>query len=465
MLRLIAPLRSIPMYMWLHLIGVALMLMWTQVVRPHTSGITVSDEHLPVYLFWGVMTALGAVHALGGNLWQRLRQTTWEDLGILILVLWAGAWVFHPTLMIQGMHLWLGYALLTVVRSRRWYGISVLSWASWLLVALGYLGILWASDRAVGWLQAEIALPLLQVGLVLPLVRLSRSGSERLMRALFFLGFAVLALQIYYYIDLEHYYDGARGILRCFTFDKLYIYDDAPHHYLTPYTRVIHPSYLMLMLAYPLWHTYRLRLESRGASLVYWLGMLLVCFILQPRYGFAICAGLALYPLARRVLPSLRRLHWAYWVGLGIVALGAVLGLIARVNFLHDGLRVAVYRNAVETIVAHLPLGLGTGADSLVHMERFAHLHSHNSWLSEGVDHGLLGLVALSLWVVALGYEALRRRSMFVGAYLILLLPLMMIESPLYMTYTIRFVVVHLLICYICSRQVASADRGRTTLL
>lgn len=405
---------------------------------------------------WGLGFAIVAV---GGvySAWRCYREALtayfksfdWDKLGECLALGVLLMWGIQPTSLEVGGLVLAAYAVATYYKRRTLYPLGL--WGKW-SIALGlapFVGILWSSSLGLGFSVAMMRLMILVLALASACVSWRPEQLERVLKVALYMGMAWMGIIIVMYLTIAPA-DGL-SLTVCLGFDKLYYLGTDPYNHVMPWLRP-QPAFWCFYLGVPLFACCGYWAKGRWANpldlLVYVLMLVGVCFILQPRYGFGLVGLLG-------VLVVLGYLYQRWrisllWLGVGF-ALVALLGVwvINHLGLFADAYRGRLYHDAWEAIVSNLPLGLGTGADTQLHLETIQHLHSHNSFLTIGVDMGIVGLILLAGWLVLGVRHAVRRRSVEICAFGLVLFPLMLTESPLHSTHIVRLVAVYLFLLLI----------------
>lgn len=427
----------VPAYQCIQLMGIVLfaLIVFTNRQEFASQGLSMLRY---TYIYTVTLGLISYLVSYADDILTYVRGATWEHLGEVLLVTAISTWGISLT-DVDGMIVAvLVYALITALWRRRVVSPSIFQWASIGLALYPLIALLWTDDVVTAWPMAEQ--PLL-IGLLAPaagLMALSREQIARVVTILFRIGFVWMTLQVLCYLSLSDFY-GINGWMSALTLDKYYSGgpETPPHVLFMHWTTGNVPAYWCMFLGIPLYASYFMRSERPLTSIhpmeriLFWGMLLAFCFIQQTRYGFGIVGGFALVVLLDRI--RLRyRLGWRSSV-LALLLIALVGGCVVYCSgFLSDPFRWRVAAHAIDIIRATWPTGMGVGMDRYVHMELFGHTHSHNSFLTAGVDAGILGIGAILLWFTAGLWTCMRQRNGYLLALLLLILPSMLLESPLY---------------------------------
>lgn len=427
--------------------GVLAMLGWVLTHRSQFADHR-PDGYLPyLYVYWAGVACVGYGVSYGRAIITRLdRGVSWPDLEVLLLGGALALWCWWPVKLEIPLVALVGYALLSRVRTGRSYPMTPFSWACIALAIVPWLGLLWGESWPEGRSKASMLLLVGCSAVATRYIRIPRERVWQIFTVVFRFVIAILVLQILCYLCLAYFYGGG-PLTKCFTFEKLYNMNDAAFLYFMPWTHTTHPTFwsyylgIVLILGYYIHRRYGWlsRIEIGN----YWLLMLIFCFIEQPRYGFALVGLVAGVIAVVELKPwlSIRLL-----IG-GLIAL--VMGFVGllvlyRPGFLYDPLRQGIYADALEALIDALPWGYGTGADTMLHIATHEQGHSHNAFLTAGIDHGLLGIGVLLVWLGLGLWQGWRERNAVLCTALLLLIPLLLIDTPFYtraMTYLVALYV------------------------
>lgn len=442
---------SLPLYLWIQLGGILAFVLC--VLRYEETFANQGESLLPyTYIYTGVLVVGSYVVSYWREALDYLRNWSWEQGGESLILAAIVVWGLSPG-DVEGLSIAIMiYALLMGAVRRRIVMPSAFQWAGVLVALYPLVAMLWTSDFALGWIYAPLTLLIGGLGLVSGCLALDADRITRMMTILFRIGFGWMTLQILCYLTLSHHYLDT-GLLSFLTLEKYYTggVESPPYLLFMPWAKAKVPAFWMLYLSLPLFTSYLMLASGRKTSLrwgeiaIYWLMLATFCLIEQPRYGFGVLGLFILMVCAERWVHWVRPRLWLRLAVVAVVLLGAG-GAVWTLGLLADPFRWSVYAHAVDIIRDNLPLGLGTGMDRYVHMELFRHEHSHNSFLTAGVDAGLIGLGALLLWVLAGVWTAIRQRNYYLAVFLLLLIPLMCLESPLYMRRMARLIAIFVLL-------------------
>lgn len=438
---------SFPHYLWVQLLGLLLFLVWALL----NSELLTSESALELTPFaiayWSIFAAVGYAVSFYKEIKGYLSSISWERIGEILVMLGLILWWLHFGMQELVACLLILYAVVTYIRERKTYTLDTFQNFSIAICVVPLVSMLWAKDLSVAWSHALVPILIGGLSLSLRYMRLPYGAIQRIVLVLFRLCMGLMILQIICYLLLVQFY-GEDSLLQMFTLNKNYMNSESPCHKLMLWASHGHPSFWSFYLGIPLLLAYNSLRKGIGRVVwaevvVYWLLLVLFCFIEQPRYGFGV-AGLTLCVvtldvLRRRFNISLRSLALCILVA---IVLGGTL--IYHLGLLNDPYRWDVANHAWQTILQHPILGLGTGADSLLHRELYQHEHSHNSFLTAIIESGLIGLLALIGWVCSAVWIGYKKRNVALLAFMLLFIPLMQTESPLYTIVTTRLVAIYL---------------------
>lgn len=369
----------------------------------------------------------------------------WDRLGECLAIGALLMWGIAPTsLEVVGLVL-VAYAVGTYGRRRQLHPLS--HWGKW-SVALGlapFVGILWSASLELGFSAAMMRLMMLVLPLASGLMTWRPEQLERVLKVAFYMGMAWMGIIIVMYLTIAPT-DGL-SFTACLGFDKLYYHGTDPYNHVMRWMGRPQPAFWCFYLGIPLFACCGYWAKGRWVHpldlLMYVLMFVGICFILQPRYGFGLVGLLGLLVVGGYLYKRFRLSVLLLSMGFAVMAILGVWA-IYHLGLFTDAYRGRLYHDAWEAIINNLPLGLGTGADTQLHRETIKHLHSHNSFLTMGVDMGLVGLGILLAWLVMGTRHAIRHRSIETIAFWAVLLPLMLTESPLHSTHIVRLVALFL---------------------
>lgn len=457
--RLVGTWISLPKYALVQVLGVALFAVLSWMLG--LAKVEEPERYLPDLVGgWTIICVGGYLWSYGvhvRSLWSE--RTLWQ-LPEIVITLAICSWGILFGWMERLEILYIILAVVYALRHRRCYRLGGLQVLYPSMVLLSSIALLWASDFVMGLQVLERQVTLVLLPLTAIWMPISRVSIPRIVSwiARFLLLF--MTLQCIVYIFLAGHYTSS--LWDCFTFDKRYL-DHLPgviiYHKLMLWSSTIHPSWWMLFLSLP-WFivldyklTKRLNqgvaevsgLLSTGEWVLYGGLLVLFAFINQPRYAIWVLAMGVVWPLVRWALAT----YSSRIVGGGLLVIfGGIAGLFTlgpTLSILGDTERVGLTNNALEHIGQSLPWGMGLGADGRIQQQLFQHNHSHNNLLTMVVDMGVMGAVLMiALWGLSLWLATKRQNTPFL-VFFLLLFPLMLIDSVLYVRS-----MAHLIALYVC---------------
>ncbi|MDO4692953.1 MAG: hypothetical protein Q4A64_08790 [Porphyromonadaceae bacterium] len=393
-----------------------------------------------VYSLWGGVALVGYAASFASDILHYIKKFSLEYLPDLLLMVGIASWGYNVWWMENAeiAYLVLCLGLLLWRRQLHFRQISTVHWACIIYAITTALGVLWSGYPKLGMKFVEKQLMLVLLPLSAGIVSLSKAQVLRVSWIVLRICLSFLVLQTMLYLYLVTAYSD--GILDGFTINKFYLRDfpeTTVYNILMTWTNMEHPSYHLLFFSAP-WATIlglssRLRKGLRLELGLYYLFLAIFTIITQARYGFWVLGLLPLLALVGYARPS-------HYTRKQILIAGSAVAtiLVATLCYLHqrgifeDGPRLEMFAYAMELIKRHGILGAGTGTDYTLFMERFGQPHSHNTFLSVAIDTGLLGVTAMLALVGSTVYAAARYGNRAVLYWMLLLLPMMLIDSPFY---------------------------------
>ena len=197
---------------------------------------------------------------------------------------------------------------------------------------------------------------------------------------------------------------------------------------------------------------------SRFEMILYIVFCFFVVILMESRVGLVgflfIITATSLYYLKQKT--NYFKTVLIFFLLLGCTALYMSNDTVS--DFANDDIRDAYRRIAVSYIQDHFWWGSGFRQEQIALQQQaeimkdvlpqsvYPHVdvriyHAHNQFLGDMVQFGIWGLLALLAMLTAIGYHAIKKRSYLLQMFLCIVVLLMMIDEPLYISYaTIRFV-------------------------
>lgn len=393
-----------------------------------------------VYTLWWITALAGYAASFFPELRSYLREFRPKYIPEIILVVGAISWSYSIwwTENAEIVYLTVCTGLLLWRRRFTLSDIGVVHWACIIYVLTTAIGALWSEYPERGAHFTEKQLMLILLPLSAGILSLSKEQVLRISWVILRLSLSVLVLQMLVYLYLVTVYSG--GVLDGLTINKFYL-KAFPHttiyNILMPWAHMEHPSYHLLFFSAP-WASIialssSLRKNLRLELGLYYLFLIIFTFITQARYGFWVIGLLPLLALSSYIkgIRSSTKLRYMLGVIVATILIGTIYYLYQH-NVFSDGPRLEMFAYAIEHIKRYGIFGAGSGTDYTLIMERFGHPHSHNSFLSVALDTGIIGVVAMLALVCSTIYAAVKYHNRAILYWMLLLLPMMLIDSPFY---------------------------------
>ncbi len=326
-----------------------------------------------------------------------------------------------------------------------WTNLKDLPLYQWALIALFLLagiGLLWRVSPTIPNRVDRYLLCLL-MPLSLAFFRLKSETIYYMSRLVFSLIlFLITGLILYiFWFSLFNLKD-ILAFLR-FPLDKMYIHDVL---FFLDYSYWVyfdfHPSYAFLMSSvaflialFPPKSIKKLEQRTFKYELIlFFILIILFQLVTHLRYGLLfICALLSICFYAKYETYCFQILKRYAWL-LALLFVGGLTFVYIQQDIFIDTYRWTLYQDTWAKIKAHLPLGLGTGADSKMLIYPLG--HAHNLLLSMMFNYGILGVLWVIVYLFSLLKGALQGNKPLMF-FSLLTLPLMIIDSPYATSYCI----------------------------
>ena len=242
--------------------------------------------------------------------------------------------------------------------------------------------------------------------LVIPIILLGFSVSQRQQLsfiAICFKGFLLLLVANVVFYSFAISAEGTKPFFSFFTLNKQYfsLYE------ILFWTRFKHPSFLSWIilviggLGFFLWKKYR-TIITTPEIIAY--ALLLFCFIfmMQARVNiiayFVVIAFFVYLSVAHLFS---KRLKYGLFVGVGLVAIGAVAYLTTHTAYFSDPIRNQLYAIAFQAIKdGNIWIGNGSGYQRYI-LDGFVY-YVHNDFVATLVDTGIVGVSIFVVWLGAI---------------------------------------------------------------
>ena len=239
--------------------------------------------------------------------------------------------------------------------------------------------------------------------LVIPIILLGFSVSQRQQLsfiAICFKGFLLLLVANIVFYSFAISAEGTKPFFSFFTLNKQYfsLYE------ILFWTRFKHPSFLSWIilviggLGFFLWKKYR-TIITTPEIIAYALLLFGFIFMMQARVNiiayFVVIAFFVYLSVAHLFS---KRLKYGLFVGVGLVAIGAVAYLTTHTAYFSDPIRNQLYAIAFQAIKdGNIWIGNGSGYQRYI-LDGFVY-YVHNDFVATLVDTGIVGLTIFVVWL------------------------------------------------------------------
>jgi hypothetical protein len=223
------------------------------------------------------------------------------------------------------------------------------------------------------------------------------------------------------------------------------------YFFVTSWAYYFHPSYISLVLFCGLILGVYLHLQNKlepainkSELIVYFVLLIFVVSLMQSRIGIVISA--LIFSTSSLYYLKTKSKNWK------VLALFYILVFVLFIviynqtvyNFIFDETRLYYLTLGINYIKSHIWWGSGYD-EQMIALKQQALLmkdsipydgneiyYTHNQFVGNMVQFGILGLLSLLLLLFSIGKYAIQSRSYMMGQFLLILLLFMLIEEPLY---------------------------------
>ena len=294
---------------------------------------------------------------------------------------------------------------------RKYIKPTALTIAFFAFIAIRIVGLFWAQyfDYGVRILFEEESIVFF---LLVPIILLGFSVSQRQQLsfiAICFKGFLLLLVANVVFYSFAISAEGTKPFFSFFTLNKKYLSDNEGFslYEILFWTRFKHPSFLSWIilvvggLGFFLWKKYR-TIITTPKIIAYALLLFGFIFMMQARVNiiayFVVIAFFVYLSVAHLFS---KRLKYGLFVGVGLVAIGAVAYLTTHTAYFSDPIRNQLYATAFQAIKdGNIWIGNGSGYQRYI-LDGFVY-YVHNDFVATLVDTGIVGVSIFVVWLGAI---------------------------------------------------------------
>ena len=294
---------------------------------------------------------------------------------------------------------------------RKYIKPTALTIAFFAFIAIRIVGLFWAQyfDYGVRILFEEESIVFF---LLVPIILLGFSVSQRQQLsfiAICFKGFLLLLVANVVFYSFAISAEGTKPFFSFFTLNKKYLSDNEGFslYEILFWTRFKHPSFLSWIilvvggLGFFLWKKYR-TIITTPEIIAYALLLFGFIFMMQARVNiiayFVVIAFFVYLSVAHLFS---KRLKYGLFVGVGLVAIGAVAYLTTHTAYFSDPIRNQLYATAFQAIKdGNIWIGNGSGYQRYI-LDGFVY-YVHNDFVATLVDTGIVGVSIFVVWLGAI---------------------------------------------------------------
>ena len=291
---------------------------------------------------------------------------------------------------------------------RKYIKPTALTIAFFAFIAIRIVGLFWAQyfDYGVRILFEEESIVFF---LLVPIILLGFSVSQRQQLsfiAICFKGFLLLLVANVVFYSFAISAEGTKPFFSFLTLNKGYLSDNEGFslYEILFWTRFKHPSFLSWIilviggLGFFLWKKYR-TIITTPEIIAYALLLFGFIFMMQARVNiiayFVVIAFFVYLSVAHLFS---KRLKYGLFVGVGLVAIGAVAYLTTHTAYFSDPIRNQLYAIAFQAIKdGNIWIGNGSGYQRYI-LDGFVY-YVHNDFVATLVDTGIVGLTIFVVWL------------------------------------------------------------------
>lgn len=291
---------------------------------------------------------------------------------------------------------------------RKYIKPTALTIAFFAFIAIRIVGLFWAQyfDYGVRILFEEESIVFF---LLVPIILLGFSVSQRQQLsfiAICFKGFLLLLVANVVFYSFAISAEGTKPFFSFLTLNKGYLSDNEGFslYEILFWTRFKHPSFLSWIilviggLGFFLWKKYR-TIITTPEIIAYALLLFGFIFMMQARVNiiayFVVIAFFVYLSVAHLFS---KRLKYGLFVGVGLVAIGAVAYLTTHTAYFSDPIRNQLYAIAFQAIKdGNIWIGNGSGYQRCI-LDGFVY-YVHNDFVATLVDTGIAGLTIFVVWL------------------------------------------------------------------
>jgi len=335
----------------------------------------------------------------------------------------------------------------------------------YLLFVYAFMMILGTIGTQKGFRVPDKSLTLLLIPIAFSIINISYNTILRAMYLFFRLMMLYLVLSaIYWWFNFQYldfgFIDWFSG-KACFNIPELRVWNEqtllsrgttyAAYFFVTSWAYYFHPSYISLVLFFGLISGFYLYSKkdysptvNRKDLIVYIFFCFLIIALMQSRIGivvfFMILSITSLYVL------KLKNKNWKLFglVYLAVFIFSVILFKHVYYNFIFDPTRIYYIKLAINYITNNFWWGAGydqqlialknqaISISALMPYDGTDIFYTHNQFLGNMVQFGILGLVVLLLLLFSIFKYAIVSKSYLVQLFSMIILVFMFIEEPLY---------------------------------